>query len=198
MDLTLNEYEVLYGIVERGLRASSQALSTMTTGGIQLHKPSMEFIPLTLVPSIAGGPEVVAVSVYLRIEGDIQGHLMILFTSESALRVVDMLMDYPPGTTQSIDALAASALAETGNVCGTAFLNALADRTGMTILPTTPAVVIDMAGAILESVVSELFLNGDEVLLVETSFNADIPGAFLLMPDQESMARLIAALESTG
>jgi len=198
MDLTLNEYEVLYGIVERGLQASSRALSTMTTGGIQLREPSMEFIPLNLVPSIAGGPEVVVAAIYLGIEGDIRGHLMILFTSPSALLVVDMLMEDPPGTTRSIDDLGASALAETGNVCGTAFLNALADRTGLTIVPTTPAVVIDMAGAILQSVVSELYLNGDEVLLVETSFNSDIPGAFLLMPDHESMARLVAALESTG
>jgi chemotaxis protein CheC len=198
MNLTQNELEVLLSIVQKGLDDSSKALSCMTTGGIQLQNPRLQFLPLNVVPGIAGGPEQVVVTVYLGIEGDLNGHLMLLFTEESGLRVVDMLMEQPAGTSKALDEIGVSALAETGNVCGSSFLNALSDRTGLKIVPTTPVVLVDMAGAILESVVTELYLNGDEVLVVETGFNGEIPGHFLLMPDQDSMARLVAALEEIG
>lgn len=198
MNLTQIELDVLYSIVRKGLDDSSRALSSMTTGGIQLREPQLQFLSLNMVPSIAGGPENVVVAVYLGIEGDLNGHLMLLFTQPSGLRIVDMLLEQPLGTARELDELGVSALAETGNVCGSSFLNAISDRTGLKIVPTTPVVVTDMAGAILQSVVTELYLNGDEVLVVETGFNGEVPGHFLLMPDQDSMARLVAALEEIG
>lgn len=196
MILQQSEFNVLFAIVKQGLEDSSRSLSAMTTGGIELKDPHLQFVPLHEVPSIAGGPETVVVAIYVGITGDLSGHVMILFTDESARRVVDMLMECPPGTTMTIDEMAVSALAETGNVCGTSFLNALSDRTGLAIVPTTPCVITDMAGAILQSVAAELYLNGDEVLIINTTFNDDIPGYFLLMPDQDSMAKLVAALEA--
>ncbi|MGE5676024.1 MAG: chemotaxis protein CheX [Mycobacterium leprae] len=196
MELKESEYAALRSIVLKGLKDSSGALSSMTTGGIQLNNPQIEFLPLNVVPGIAGGPAAVVVGVYLGFQGDLNGHLMLLFTYDSALRVVDMLLDSPPGTTATIDEIGLSALGETGNVCGASFLNALSDYTGLKVVPTTPVVVTDMAGAILESVVTELYLNGDEVLLVTTGFNGEIPGHYVLMPDQDSMARLVAALEA--
>jgi chemotaxis protein CheC len=198
MNLTQSELEVLYSIVKRGLDDSSRALSSMTTGRIRLQEPQLQFVSLGEVPGIAGGPQQVVLAVYLGIEGDLNGHLMLFFTEASGLRMIDLLMEQPPGTTRELDALGISALAETGNVCGSSFLNALSDRTGLKILPTTPAVVVDMAGAILQTVVSELYASGDEVLVVETGFNGDVPGHFLLMPDQDSMARLVATLEEIG
>lgn len=198
MNLKESEFQALHAIVLKGLDDSSRALSSMTTGGVRLQDPNVEFVPLNVVPGIAGGPGAVVVAVYVGIEGDLNGHLMLVFSTTAAMRVVDMLIDAPPGTTTEIDEIGLSALAETGNVCGSSFLNALSDRTGLKIVPTTPAVVTDMAGAILEAVVTELYLNGDEVLMVETGFNNQIPGHFLLMPDQDSMARLVAALEAIG
>ena len=198
MNLTQSEFDVLLTIVRTGLVDSSKALSAMTIGGVALREPQLEFLPLNVVPNIAGGPATVVVAVYLGITGDLNGHLMILFRQEAALRVVDMLCENRPGTTSELDDIGVSALAEAGNVCGSSLLNAISDKTGLKIIPTTPAVVRDMAGAILESVVTELYLNGDEVLVVETGFNGEIPGHFLLMPDQDSMARLMVALEEIG
>jgi chemotaxis protein CheC len=196
MELTEREYSTLLAMVARGLSDASRAISSLTTGQIQLNPPHLEWVALNQMSEMAGLPESVVVAVYLGIEGDLQGHLMLLFTNEGACRTVDLLMGLPPGSTPALDDLALSALAETGNICGSSFLNAISDRTGLRILPTTPAVVIDMAGAILESVVTELYMNGDEVLMVETGFNGMVPGHFLLMPNQDSMARLLAALEA--
>lgn len=196
MDLQQGELNILQSIVMKALEDSSNSLSSMTTGQIQLQNPRLTFLPLNVVPGIAGGPATVVCAVYIGIEGDLSGHLMILFGRESAGGLVDLLMEQPVGTTQELDEMSLSALAETGNVCGSAFMNAISDRTGLKVVPTTPAVVVDMAGAILQTVVTELYLNGDEVLVIETGFNGEVPGHFLLMPDTDSMARLVAALEA--
>lgn len=196
MKLEESEYRVLLDIIAQGLQDASTGLSLMTTGVISLDRPRVEFVPLGTLPNLAGGPATVVVAIYVGITGDVTGHLMLLFTEDSARRVVDVLLSNPPGTTRELDALAMSALGEAANICGSHFLSALGNRTGLTIVPTAPAVVIDMAGAILEAVVTDLFLGGDEALVVETGFNADVRGHFLLMPDQDSMARLVAALES--
>jgi chemotaxis protein CheC len=196
MELSDREYTTLQQMVEQGLADASRALSSLTTGQIQLNAPQLTWVQLNEMPRMAGVPDSVVVAVYLGIEGDLDGHLMLLFAIDSACRTVDLLLGQPMGTTPELDDLALSALAETGNICGSSFLNAISDRTGLRVVPTTPAVVIDMAGAILESVVTELYMNGDEVLMVETGFNGVVPGHFLLMPNQDSMAKLLAALEA--
>lgn len=196
MHLSDREYSTLHQMVEQGLADASRALSSLTTGQIHLSPPQLTWVQLAEMPQIAGVPDSVVVAVYLGIEGDLSGHLMLLFTEEGARRTVDLLLGQPLGTTPELDELALSALAETGNICGSSCLNAISDRTGLRVVPTTPAVVIDMAGAILESVVTELYMNGDEVLMVETGLNGLVPGHFLLMPNQDSMARLLAALEA--
>ncbi len=195
MELTAAESRSLHEIVHRGLKDASLGISAMTGNAIHLSAPHMGFTPLNLVPNIAGGPAAVVVAIYLGFEGDLDGHLMLLFTEPSACRVVELLLELAPQSLRSLDDMGISALAETGNVTGSYFLNALSGRTGHRLTPTTPAVITDMAGAILEAVVAELYLAGDEALVVETGFGGGVTGHFLLMPDQPSMARLIAALE---
>jgi chemotaxis protein CheC len=198
MRLNQTEYDILFDTIKQGMKQASQGLSAMTGSAMQLTTPSMDFMPLNIVPNIAGGPDKVVVAIYLGIEGDLNGHVMLLFSAESATRMGDLLFGNPPGTTKDVDDMVISALAEAGNVCGSFCMNAISNRTGLKVVPTPPAVVTDMAGAILQAVVTELYLAGDEALVVETGFNGDITGHFLLMPDQNSMARLVAALESLG
>lgn len=203
MELGSNQYRVLKQIIDTGLAGAANGLSAMTVGAITLGSPQVQLMPLDVVPGIAGGPAAVVVGVYVGIQGDLSGHLMLLFPSAAAQRFVDILFEQPPGTCNELDAMALSALAEAGNICASHFLSALGDHTGLKVLPTAPTVVNDMAGAILQAVVADLYLGGDVALVVETDFQSKGPtaqngvkGHFLLMPDQESMARLVAALEA--
>lgn len=198
MNLQQSEQDILQAIVTRALADSSDSLSSMTTGQIQLQPPRLSFLPLMSAPGIAGGPTTVVTAVYLAMEGDLRGHLVLLFSQSSSCGLVDLLLGQPIGTTTELDQLGRSALAEAANVCGSAFMNAIADRTGLVVLPTPPIVVQDMAGAVLQPVVADLSLTGDEALVIETGFNGQVPGHFLLMPDQDSMARLIASIEAIG
>lgn len=196
MKLQPSQWTALEQMVTQALAQSSQSLSQMTTGEIRLDAPQLSFLPLRELPGVAGGPEQVVTAVYVGIEGELQGHVILMFLPKQALAMVDLLMGNPAGTCRELDDLSRSALAEVGNICGSAFINAIADRSGLEARPTPPLLVEDMAGAILETVATDLLLGGDEVLVIATGFNGSVPGHFLLMPTTESMARLITTLEA--
>ena len=122
-----------------------------------------------------------------------------VFRPQTALGLADLLMGEEVGTTQSLDEMEESALAELGNITGSFFLNALADSTGLVLLPSPPAVIMDMAGAILDVALADIVLESDYALVVETSFGTEdhqISGSFLVMPSPDLMRALIENLPS--
>ena len=48
-----------------------------------------------------------------------------------------------------------------------------ADSTGLILLPSPPAVIMDMAGAILDVALSDIIIESDYALVVETSFGTE-------------------------
>lgn len=202
MDIQRNQLRLLNVVVRKGLDQASLALLRMTgpgspNGGIELERPVLRFIPIAAVPGITGNIEEPVVACYVGIDGDLQGHAMLLMSTASARLFTDMMLAQPLGTTQELDDMALSALTEAGNVCVSGFLNGLADDLKCRILPTPPQIVTDMAGAILETVAAHLIVTSEEVLLIETGFvgEANVPGHFLLLLDRDSRNRLIAGLD---
>ena len=67
----------------------------------------------------------------------------------------------------------------------------------MSMLPSIPALAVDMAGAILNVVLVQLGEMGDHALLIETNFVADdqsISGHFFLVPDPGSLGSIMNAV----
>ena len=86
---------------------------------------------------------------------------------------------------------------EIGNILSGAYLNAFYTFTQISMLPSIPALAMDMAGAILNVVLVQLGQMGDQALVMETEFLAEddgINGHFFLVPDPGSLETLIAAV----
>jgi chemotaxis protein CheC len=78
-----------------------------------------------------------------------------------------------------------SVLGEVGNVMGSFFLNVIANGTGITLQPSPPAVMMDMAGAILDVPLAQMLEHSDDTLIAETTFSTDdfvVNGKFLVVP----------------
>ena len=76
-----------------------------------------------------------------------------------------------------------SDVGEMGTLTASFFLNALADATNLTLTPSPPAVMIDMAGAIMDIALSKIMQEQDDVLAVKTTFSTDnrqMNGTFLV------------------
>ena len=87
-----------------------------------------------------------------------------------------------------------SALGEVGNIMGSFFLNALSDATNSSFLPSPPAVMMDMAGAILDVALADIIQESDHALVVETSFcteDRQIEGTLLIMPSPDLLRVLL-------
>lgn len=195
--LSSQQRSALRDMVQDGARRAARGLEEMTGRPISAAVRNVTLVPLTRVAAIVGRAEWPATAVYLGFSDDLDGHLMLLFTNEAAARLADLLLGQPDGTTVEIGEMERSALQEAGNIAGSFFLTALADATGLTILPTPPVLVQDMCGAILDGPVAALALEGDDVLLIETEFRQDerhIEGHLLVLPDQPSLVTFLGRL----
>jgi chemotaxis protein CheC len=149
------------------------------------------------VPEFLGGTQLKVVGVYLQILGDDRGNIMMVFTRENAIRMLDNLLsrDKPRGALLS--ELEVSALKEVGNILASAYLNALGERLKMTLIPSVPLLSFDMAGTVLDFVLSEQGETGNLSFMIETEFSEDgdtFSGHFFLLPDHASVEAILCKI----
>ncbi len=182
--------KVLQTIAKEGLVSAANGLSTMIGGTLTVDNPCVKLMKVTDIPTALGGPENEAVGIYLKAEGDLAGHFMLVFPYEKALEMVDMLMEIPPGSTQQLGSIERSALAEVGNLTASFFMNAVAASTGISSRPTPPAVMVDMIGAILDIIVATTGGISEYVLTFQASFKyaeRAVEADFWVIPDPASL-----------
>ncbi len=149
---------------------AASGLSQMVGRSINIEIPKIEKVPVPQAAMYVGGPETEMVGVYLLISGDLPGQVILLIPLNDALSLVDLLMGLPTGTTTSLGDLERSALAETGNLTASYFLNEVASLTKTSSRPSPPCVMVDMLGAIVDVVATPVAAVSDDLLIVETVF----------------------------
>lgn len=186
-------------LVSKGTRNAITNLSQMVGQDIKVGSFSLRQIPVAEISSLLGGPDTTSVGIYLTVSGSADGHIMLMYDPQMAYGFVDMLMGLPAGSTQSLGEMEESALGELGNVVGSSFLNALADSTGLTLLPSPPTVMTDMAGALVDVVAADILLTQDDAFLAETAFVApdrEISGMFFVIPTQALLDALVESRQA--
>ncbi len=131
-------------------------------------------------------PEAETVAVHLRIGDTLPGQAILVLSMPDAMQIVNWLMDDLPDPITELNALASSALAETGNVLLASFLNALSQLTRQSILLSPPTVVVDMLATILEVVVTNAAPFTNELTIIETEFQhteSDLRLRFWMLPE---------------
>jgi len=199
--LTSLQLDALREIGNVGAGNAATALSQIINRRINMTVPQVAILPLGEVPEVVGGPETMVAGVYLRVFGPAPGSILFLLPSDSAYMLADMLMGRPTGTTTMLSAMDESALMEIGNILANAFLNALSHFTQLTLLPSIPALAVDMAGAILSVILIQLGQLGDHALVIETEFKSagdDVRGHFFLIPDPGSLNIILTAIGVKG
>ncbi|MCY0863413.1 MAG: chemotaxis protein CheC [Sulfobacillus sp.] len=120
-------------------------------------------------------------AIHLGAQGLFQAHILLLFSDVNSQRLVSALMGEPVHL--PLDDMGISALAEVGNVVGTAFLNVFSDLFRTVWEPTTPRVLLSSAEAITEEISP-----GTTVLLTEALFQVtgeSVSGEIVVIPSLE-------------
>lgn len=138
------------------------------------------------------GQDLVAVGV--RLEGLLAGHLVLLLPTPGAERLATALGNpVPPGGAWS--ALAESALLESGNIVGSAFVSAVAHLVHVRLLLSVPSLARGPAHACLGRLVGKA---GHVALATRFAVPgpSGIEGLILVMPEPGGLPTLLAALDS--
>jgi chemotaxis protein CheC len=198
MNLSSLQLDALREVGNVGAGNAATALSQIINRKIDMTVPQVAIMPLGDVPDVVGGPEIMVAGVYLRVFGPAPSSILFLLPRESAFTLVDMLMGRERGLTDHLDQMDESALLEIGNILAGAYLNALSFFTKFTLLPSIPALAMDMAGAILSVILSQLGQMGDHALVIETEFSTEgdggVKGHFFLIPDPGSLGTILSAI----
>ncbi|MBP2642444.1 MAG: cheC [Firmicutes bacterium] len=180
-----------------GAGNAATALSQIINRKIDMAVPQVSILPLGEVPNVVGGPDMMVAGVYLRVYGPAPGSILFLLPRDSAFYLVDTLMGRGERDSNTLDEMDQSALLEIGNILAGAYLNSLSYFTKFTLLPSIPALAMDMAGAILSVVLIQLGQMGDHALVIETEFTTEadgVRGHFFLIPDPGSLGTILAAI----
>ena len=152
---------------------ASSAMQTWTQGQLHLSLSEVRELPLEELSDALQLGDTMSVMVVLDVVGAYRGQLILQLEEDSAWRLVACLLGRPVNPLDAWGQLEMSALAETGNILASAYLNRITLLTGCRLMPAPPVVVQDYAAGILESAVIAQAIEGDEILFCRTQFHFD-------------------------
>jgi chemotaxis protein CheC len=192
------QLDALREVANIGAGHAATALSQLTSQRIMITVPQISISSLEDVAPHIGAPDEPLAVVIMDMLGDLTGRTLLVFPSETALRLADMLIRRPPGESVSLGKMEQSAIMEAGNILSGAYLNALSDFMGIMLLPSPPRLTIDEARVVLISSYAPDEETGF-AFCVETEFymrdaQERIRGFFLLLPDVPSLRAILRAV----
>jgi len=190
------QFDVLKEVGNIGAGNATTALSKLISKEIDMKVPLVNIVSFDDIANFVGGDEMVVVSVYLRILGDVPGNMFFIMSVDAAKSLVKELTGIQPSQGDFSD-MELSAISEMGNILIGSYLSSLADFTKLNMQPSVPSVAIDMAGAVLSHGLIEASRSGDYALAIDTEFlegNEQVNGHFFLLPNPNSLEKLFSAL----
>ncbi len=195
--LDSGQLDALMEISNIGVGHAATAFSQLLGTSVHIQVPQVAVVDISDVPDELGGAERSVVGLFLKILGDASGNILLIFPTESAHKMVSLLLNQDPDECDMDSELAVSALKEVGNILASAYLSALGSMLSLSLIPSTPNIACDMAGAIVDQTLIELCSKEDKALVVETEFfirDNELKGNFFLMPDPETLNIILEAV----
>jgi len=197
--LTARQLDALREVANIGAGHAATALSQMTGGTIMISVPQLNIAPLEEVPTQIAGPEEPVAAVLMHMLGDLTGRTLLVFPKQTAIRLSELMLRRPAGSSKDLGELEQSAIKEAGNILSGAYMNALSDFMGLMLLPSPPSLAIDMSSAVLTTAYLQFGSDRDYVFCVESEFymkdlDEHLRGFFLLLPDFQSLQAILRAV----
>jgi len=190
------QIDALREVANMGAGHAATALSQMTGATILISVPRINIGRLEDVPPEISQPEEPVAAVLMHMLGDLTGRTLLVFPRPTAIRLAELMLRRPAGSSKDFGELEQSAIREAGNILSGAYMNALADFMGLILLPSPPSLAVDMSQAVLSTAHVQFGEDGEYVFSVESEFfmkemNEPLRGFFLLLPDTPSLQAML-------
>ena len=149
---------------------ASAAMCRWTSGLITVTLDEVREIPLEAVTTEVNVGEDLLTMVVLTLQGDVGGNLILVFDDVNGRQLAASLLGMPAGTDPEWSELEKSALTETGNILGCAYVNALTRLIGVDLVPSPPYFIQDFGASVLQQAVMTQALTSDSMLLCQIGF----------------------------
>ncbi|MBA3559781.1 MAG: chemotaxis protein CheC [Gemmatimonadaceae bacterium] len=199
MTLKPNQLDALREVANIGAGHAATALSQMTSNTIMITVPKIHVTRLEDVPAQLNSEDEPIAAVLMHMMGDLTGRTLLVFPQPTAVRMAELMLRRPIGSSSELGVLEQSAIKEAGNILAGAYMNALSEFMGLMLLPSPPSLHIDMSAAILTTTHLQFGSDKDQVVSVETEFmlkdaGDQLHGFFLLLPDAASLQAILRAV----
>jgi chemotaxis protein CheC len=198
MKLSAVQADAIQELGNIGAAHAATTLSQMVGSTVQMSVPGIKAVDIAELGSYMG--EESAAMVVFELQGEIQhgGFVIFYITRESAIRLTNTMLGLTD-MNRPMNEMDESALLEVGNIMVSAFLDATAELLGFVMLPSPPAMTIDMAHAAMSSLIAGLGEEIDEVLLFSTELTCEehkIDSDIIMMPETKTLAHIVELLEN--
>jgi chemotaxis protein CheC len=198
MKLSAVQADAIQELGNIGAAHAATTLSQMLGSTIEMSVPDIRVVDLSQLGKYMG--EESAAMVAFELQGDIPhgGYILFYITRESAVRLTNTMLGLTE-INRPLTEMDKSALLEVGNIMVSAFLDATAELLGFVMLPSPPALTIDMAHAAIQSLIAQMQEETNEVILFSTELVCEeykVDSDIIMMPERSTLIKMIELLEN--
>jgi chemotaxis protein CheC len=172
MEFTPVQLDALQELANIGAAHSATTLSMMLNCHVSMKVPEIDIVDISEMGQLL--TDEITTLVVFELQGDIPhgGYLVLHFPGDSAIRTSSVLLGPGDISSQSGE-MDQSAILEVGNIMISAFLSAASDLIGIIMLPSPPALVVDMTHAVIQSLIAGMTVEVDDVVLFRIYLSSD-------------------------
>lgn len=192
---------LLESIAKDAVHKAADATARLLGIQLPMNAVSVSGVPVSEIQDAGDDPEAITVAIYVAVEGNVPGHAAFICPEAQALVLVDLLLGQPSGTTAFLDELGASALQELGNILTSSYLTSFSEHTGWAFLPSPPQLAVDMASALVSTILVGSAEGSPEAITMVTEFLSDespLRGRFLYIPYAGAVPMLLQRLREAA
>ena len=194
--LTPLQLDVLREVANIGAAHAATALSQIIEKTVLINVTRVDLFPINSVSEAFEDSESRVVAVRLKMLGDAVGGFILIWSWQDALTLAAILKKEPRRPPE-LSAMDISALKESGSILAAAYLRAIGDFIGFSIIPAVPELFHGEIAEALERTIGELSRRSELAFCLETEFidsKNQLRGRFLLVPDVKGLQMILGKL----
>jgi len=149
---------------------ASMAMSRWTNSLISLTLDEVCELPLEAACEELNITDELLTMVVLNLEGELGGSMVLTFNERNGRQLAASLLQAEPNVGPGWSELEQSALTETGNIIGCAYVNAITRLIDRPLLPSAPYFVEDFAASVVEQALVAQAASRETVMICRTCF----------------------------
>jgi len=198
MKLSTVQTDAIQELGNIGAAHAATTLSQMLGSTVEMSVPAIKAIDISELGAYMG--EESAAMVAFELQGEIPhgGYIIFYISRESAIRLTNTMLGLTD-MNRPLNEMDESALLEVGNIMISAFLDATAELLGFIMLPSPPALSLDMAHAAMSSLIAQMGEEIDEVLLFSTELVCEehkVDSDIIMLPETTTLAKIVELMEN--